>query len=154
MQFFPSIREETRLPPPQGSSQIWMWVALEATTSITTMQDHCCLPHRETQTCICISGWLILFLEIIDYATFALTMQFKARHTLCWSVSYIIPLEINFHRYFRKQYKGASSLFFQSDHQVEISVYLPKAITLCHFKELAGLKPSWCVFRPISFLAS
>ena len=47
------------------------------------------------------SGQLSLILEIIDYATFALTMQLKTRHTLCWSVPNITLLEIGRHQYLR-----------------------------------------------------
>ena len=36
----------------------------------------------------------------------------EMRHTLCWSVPYITPLEISFHHYLRLQYQGASSLSF------------------------------------------
>ena len=42
-----------------------------------------------------------------DNATFALTMQLKTRHTLCWNVPYITPLEISFCHYMRMQYQGA-----------------------------------------------
>jgi hypothetical protein len=29
MELFASLKEETKLPPPQGFSQIWMWIVLE-----------------------------------------------------------------------------------------------------------------------------
>ena len=41
---FPSLGEETRLPPPQGFSQMQMWIVLEVTT---TMQDHCYLLYSK-----------------------------------------------------------------------------------------------------------
>ena len=44
---------------------------------------------------------LSLPLETIDYATFAPMMQLKMRHTLCWNVPYITPLEESFHHYLR-----------------------------------------------------
>ena len=40
--------------------------------------------------------------------------------------------------------------FFQSDHPVDISLYLTEASTLHHSRELAGLKPSWCTSSPTS----
>ena len=44
--------------------------------------------------------------------TFALTVQLKTRHGLCWSGLCVAPLEVSFHRYMRMQFQGASSLSF------------------------------------------
>ena len=47
------------------------------------------------------NGQLSLYLEILDYATFAPIMHLKMRHTLCWNVPYIASLEMSFHHYLR-----------------------------------------------------
>ena len=45
----------------------------------------------------------LLFLEILDYATSAPTMQLKMRHILCWDVPYATPLlETSLHHYLKK----------------------------------------------------
>ena len=46
--------------------------------------------------------WLSLFLEILDYATFALMMWLKMRHHLCWSITSTMPLEMTFNHYFKR----------------------------------------------------
>ena len=43
---------------------------------------------------------------------------------------------------------------FQLDHQVDISLYLTEATTLCHYGEVACLKVAWCTFSLIGLLAS
>ena len=48
VELFPSPKEETRLPPPRGFSQIQMWIVLEATIDTTLIQDHCCLLHLKS----------------------------------------------------------------------------------------------------------
>jgi hypothetical protein len=60
----------------------------------------CCSVEEVTQDihveCVSIS------LEILDYATFALTMQLKVRHISCWNVPYTTPLDIiSIHHYLR-----------------------------------------------------
>ena len=45
------------------------------------------------------NGRISLSLEIIDHVIFALIMQLKMRHILCWNVPSITPLEISFHHY-------------------------------------------------------
>ena len=45
---------------------------------------------------------------------------------------------------------GSLESFFQLDHQMDINLYLMEATALCHSRELASLKPSWCTFNPIS----
>ena len=39
--------KKTILLPPQGFSQIWMWIVLETTTNTTTTQYHCYILHLE-----------------------------------------------------------------------------------------------------------
>jgi hypothetical protein len=48
-----------------------------------------------------VDGQLSLCVEIIDYATSALIMRLKMRHTLQWSVPCLTPIEISFHHYLR-----------------------------------------------------
>ena len=55
-------------------------------------------------------GQLFLSLEIIDYATFALIVYLKPRHTLCWSVPYITPLGISSYK-FKKRSVRESQVF-------------------------------------------
>jgi hypothetical protein len=47
LDLFPSLREETKPPPPQRFSQIQMWIVLKATIDTTTTQDYCCLLHLD-----------------------------------------------------------------------------------------------------------
>ena len=49
---------------------------------------------------------------------------------------------------------GSFKSLFQLDHQVDIGLYLMEAITLCHSKKLAGLKPSWCTVLSVSLAFS
>ena len=76
MELYPSLKEENKLHPPQVFSQIRMWFVLKATIDTTTTQDHCvtyCTSNHRLAIELD-SGRLILSLEIIDYATFVLTM--------------------------------------------------------------------------------
>ena len=61
-------------------------------------------------------GQLSLFLEMLDYAAFALVMLLKMNHILCWNVPYISPLAISFHR------SKGPQVFFQLGHQVDTSL--------------------------------
>lgn len=54
---------------------------------------------------------------------------------------------------FQNAILGSPKSFFQSDHEVGISLYLTEVTPLCHSKKLASLKPSLCIFNPISLLA-
>ena len=57
----------------------------------------------------------------------------QMRHTLCWSVPYITPLQISFNHYFEKVVLGSPKSFFQLDQQVDdIGLYLTEATRLCH----------------------
>ena len=89
-------------------------------------------------------GQVSLSLEMIDYATFALIMQSKMRHTLCWNVPNITPLiQVSI-----IIWQGSLKSSFHLDQQVDIGLYLAEATTLCHSRELAGgLKISWCTFN-------
>ena len=49
--------EETRLPPPQEVTQIWMWIALEATIDTTITQDPCCFIAPQIRLTIEIWWW-------------------------------------------------------------------------------------------------
>ena len=47
VELFPSLREETRLPPPEGFSQIQMWIVLKATPlQIKIIVVYCTSNHR------------------------------------------------------------------------------------------------------------
>ena len=52
------------------------------------------------------------------------------------------PIRDKFLSLFENVVLGSLKPFFQLDQQVDISLYLTKAITLCHSTKLAGLKPS------------
>ena len=56
-------------------------------------------------------GQLSLFLHILDYATFAPTMQLKLKHTSCWNDLSITTLEINLHHYLRTDVQVDSQVF-------------------------------------------
>ena len=60
MELFPSLGEETRLPPPQGVSQIQMGIVLETIIDIMTMQDHCCFHTLKHRLVIEIGRWSII----------------------------------------------------------------------------------------------
>ena len=75
IELFASFGEDIGLLPPHGFSQIRMWIVLEATINSTPTQDLCCLPHLEIDLRVKLDGGqLLLFLEMIDSAIFALIM--------------------------------------------------------------------------------
>ena len=79
-------------------------------------------------------------------------MQLQMRHTLCWNIPYVIPLEISFHHYLKNVVLGSLKYVFQLDQQVDITLYLTKAIALHHSRESAGLEPPWYIVSPIGLL--
>ena len=61
------------------------------------------------------------------------------------------PITNKFPSLFEYVVPGSLKSFFQCDQQVNISLYLAEVATVvCHSRELAGLKPCWCTFRPTS----
>ena len=52
------------------------------------------------------------------------------------------PIRDKFSSLFESVVLGNLQYFFQSDHQVDISLYLMEVATLHHSKKLVGLKPS------------
>ena len=77
-------------------------------------------------------------------------MPLKMKHILCWNVPYITPLKVSFPSLFENVVLRSLKSFFQSDHQVDISLYITRAPALHHFRKLVGLKPCLCTFNPIS----
>ena len=75
------------------------------------------------------------------------------RRTLCQIVLYTTPIEISFH-HFENVVLGSLKCIFQSNHQVDIKLYLTETPAHRDSKELASMKASCCIFRPISLLAS
>ena len=61
-----------------------------------------------------------------------------------------IPITHKFPSLSENAVLGSLKSFFQSDQQVNISLYLKEASTLRHSKKLNDLKSSWCAFNPIS----
>ena len=51
-------------------------------------------------------------------------------HFWCWNVAYITPLEVSFHHCSREP-----QVSFELDHKLTLA-------GLCHYRDLAGLKPS------------
>ena len=49
--------------------------------------------------------------------------------------------DIKFQSLFEKVILGSLKSFFKLDQQVDISMYLMEATTLCHSRKLAGLTP-------------
>ena len=90
------------------------------------------------QYVIVLIGQLSLSLAILDFVTFAPTMQFIMRHVLRWNDPYIIPLEISFHHHLRNTFLGSFKSLFHSNTELtlaSISQRLPYFATL--------KKPSW-----------
>jgi len=83
MELFPPHEKEIRLPSPWGLSQLWTWIIPASIIDITLVQSHCCvlylkiidLPLKLT------SGWWSL--EMINHATYALTIYLNMERTLC-----------------------------------------------------------------------
>ena len=50
----------------------------------------------------------------------------------------------------RMSFKGTSNIFFQLDHQDDISLYLTKATAYCYFRELASLEPLYVLLVPLA----
>lgn len=92
-------------------------------------------------------------LEITHYVTFALSVELKVRHILCWSVMSRALLD----RFlFSIQNVVLVSLkpFFRWDLHVVNNLYLTEAIAIHHSMAIAFLPPSTCAFSHESFLAS
>jgi hypothetical protein len=60
------------------------------------------------------------------------------------------PIRDKFPLLFQNVALGSLKSFFQLDHQMDFSLYLKEDTTLCHFKQLDGLKRSLRTFIPIS----
>ena len=98
--FLPSLKEETKLPPPQGfflKYECEMYLKQPLTPP--KMQYHRGLPHLELidLPLKLDSGQMSLSLKIINHATFALMKQLKTRHTFCQITPYPTPLKMSFH---------------------------------------------------------
>ena len=129
-----------------------MWIVLEATIDFTTMQDHCCLPHLEPYTCHW--NWMMDFsipifrdtilCHFFSYNAFENEVHFMLKCPL------YNPIRDKFPSLFENVVPRNLKSFFQSDQQINISLYLTEATALRHSKELNGLKPSWCTFNPVS----
>ena len=63
------------------------------------------------------------------------------------------PIRDKFPSLFENVVPRSLKSFFPLDQQVKISLYLTKATTLRHSKELSSLKPSWCIFNLISLFS-
>lgn len=61
------------------------------------------------------------------------------------------PIRDKFPSLFENVVARSLKSFLQIEQQVNISFYLTEANTLCHSRKSLGLKPSWCIFSPISF---
>lgn len=79
-------------------------------------------------------------LRIVDYATFALTMRLNEAH---FELEYPLhnPIRDEFPSIFENMVLKNLRLSFQSDHEVDNSLYLMETIVTTLTK-LAGLKPS------------
>ena len=64
------------------------------------------------------------------------------------------PIRKKFPTLFEYVVSRTLKFVFQSNQQLNISLYLTKATTLHHSRESIGLKTSWWTFNPISHLAS
>jgi hypothetical protein len=64
------------------------------------------------------------------------------------------PIRDKFPSIFENVVLGIMKPFFQSNHQVDVSLYLTHANVLCHSRELASLKASYSTFSPVGLLAS
>jgi hypothetical protein len=95
--------KETRLAPPQGLSQLWMWIVLEAIVDTNTNTQWLLLttPRIIDLSLKLASGQLSQSLEIRDHAIFALTLYLKMTQTLCWSVLSTTPSHISSFHYMR-----------------------------------------------------
>ena len=63
------------------------------------------------------------------------------------------PIRDKFHSLFENVILGSLKSFFQLNHQVDISLYLTEATSLCHSRDLVGLTTSRCTLSPCSLLA-
>lgn len=99
---------------------------------------NCPLPHLKSHSQLKLDGDPSLVIK--DYATFALTMYLKMRHTLCYSVSIREKFQSLFHK----------TCSLKSFFQIDISLYLTYATTLHHCRKLTGLTPPWCIFTATS----
>ena len=95
--------KETRLAPPQGLSQLWMWIILEAIVDTDANTESLLLiPPRLIDLSMKLAcGQLSQSLEIKDYAIFALKFYLKMAQTLCWSALSTTPSEISSLHYMR-----------------------------------------------------
>ena len=75
---------------------------------------------------------IFLFLKIINYVIFALTILLKMRHTFVLECPLCNLTRDNFLLLFEKVVLGSLKCFFQLNQQLEISLYLKEAIALCH----------------------
>ena len=92
-----------------------------------------------------------LFLKIINYVIFALTILLKMRHTFVLECPLCNLTRDNFLLLFEKVVLGSLKCFFQLNQQFEISLYLKEAIALCHSWELVGLKHHDVLSVPLAF---
>ena len=77
---------------------------------------------------------LSLSLEILDYATFASdAIENEARLVL--ECPLYNPIKDKFPSLFENVIIRSLKSFFQSDHQVDIHLYLTEATTLCHYRK-------------------
>ena len=67
---------------------------------------------------------------MIDYATFALTMQLKNEAHFVLESHLYNPFRNNFLALFENVVLGGLKLLFQLNHQVDISLYLTEATSL------------------------
>ena len=141
-----SFWEETRLPPPQGFSQIQMWIVLEVTIDSTTTHKIIVAYYTSNhKLAIEIGPWMIIpisrdtrLCRFCFYYTVENETHFVFKCPLC------NLLEISFHHYlllFENVVPGSLKSFFQLNLQVEICLYLTEATALHHSRELICLKP-------------
>ena len=137
----PSLREETRLPPPQGFSRIQceLYLKQPLTTSLRKIIVVYCTSNHILAIEI---ARLSLSLEILDYVTFAPIMQLENESHFVLECPLYNPIRDKFPSLFENVVLGNLKSFFEFDHQVDNSLYLTEATALYHSRELAGVKPS------------
>ena len=149
VEFFPSLKEETRLPPSKGFSQIWTWFVLEATMDTTIMQVHQCLPHLESST----SDWNWTMVDIPISGDNRL-FHFCSYNTVKNEARFV--LEYPLYNYIREKFwllfenvvLGSFKSFFLIGPSSWHLPCLTEATKLWLSRELAGFEPTRCTLNP------
>lgn len=118
---FPSLKEETNLPPPQG---------------YTITQGQCSLQHLST--------YLRIAIETRQWSPIPCPRDTKLYHFCSYNAiqnNEHLPIREEFSSLLENAVLGSLKSFWQLDHQVDINLYPTDTTSLRPSRELASLKP-------------